>query len=56
MGVRLTIERNDDLDMGRVRERGTAFLQTLYQQNLEPIFETWGSHSEHFRKCYRSCL
>ncbi|KAI9774522.1 MAG: hypothetical protein M1840_002769 [Geoglossum simile] len=40
---------NDDLDRGRVHQRGVAFLQRLYQQNLEPILETWGSHSEHFQ-------
>lgn len=29
-------------------QRGTAFLQQLYRQNLEPIFSTWGSHRADF--------
>ncbi|KAI9876981.1 MAG: hypothetical protein M1830_005137 [Pleopsidium flavum] len=28
--------------------RGTAFMQQLYKENLEPIFSTWGSHKPDF--------
>lgn len=28
--------------------RGTSFIQTLYAQDLEPIFATWGSHRPDF--------
>ncbi|KAH0537200.1 L-galactonate dehydratase [Glutinoglossum americanum] len=42
------LERQNVLDMRHLRDRGTAYLQTLYKGNLDPIFETWGSHSEHF--------
>lgn len=31
-----------------IEARGTAFLQMLYQHNLEPIFSTWGSHRRTF--------
>ncbi len=29
-------------------QRGTAFMQQLYKENLEPIFSTWGSHKPDF--------
>ncbi|PGH33247.1 hypothetical protein GX50_03925 [[Emmonsia] crescens] len=31
-----------------ITERGTRFIQLLYTQNLQPIFNTWGSYKEEF--------
>ncbi|KAG7007737.1 hypothetical protein G7Y79_00008g023750 [Physcia stellaris] len=36
------------LDPQGLSERGTTFLQTLYAQNLTPIFSTWGTHRADF--------
>ncbi|EDN04518.1 hypothetical protein I7I51_02397 [Histoplasma capsulatum] len=38
---------NIDFEKG-ISERGTKFIQLLYKQNLEPIFDTWGSYREEF--------
>ena len=36
------------MDSNALSERGTTFLQTLYQQDLNPIFSTWGTHRADF--------
>ncbi|OJD16232.1 hypothetical protein AJ78_03569 [Emergomyces pasteurianus Ep9510] len=38
---------NIDLEKS-ITERGTKFIQLLYKQNLQPIFDTWGSYREEF--------
>lgn len=40
--------RQDTPSTNTYAARGNTFLQTLYQQNLVPIFETWGSHRPDF--------
>ncbi|KAI4159608.1 MAG: hypothetical protein LQ342_006446 [Letrouitia transgressa] len=37
-----------DVNIASYTPRGVSFLQTLYAQNLTPIFATWGSHRADF--------
>ena len=39
-----------------INQRGTAFIQKLYQHNLSPIFQTWGSHREDFEWLEKSVI
>ncbi len=40
----------------QISTRGSAFLQTLYAQNLAPIFSSWGSHAPDFEWLERSII
>ncbi|OAX84705.1 hypothetical protein ACJ72_00926 [Emergomyces africanus] len=46
---------NIDMD-NSITERGTKFIQLLYKQNLEPIFDTWGSYKEEFAWLEKSVI
>ena len=37
-------------------QRGTAFIQTLYAQNMTPLFSTWGSHRADFEFLERNII
>ncbi|MCJ1366872.1 hypothetical protein MMC16_006003 [Acarospora aff. strigata] len=60
------VEKDEDADwsgnMATARldeateQRGTAFLQQLYKQNLEPIFSTWGCHRTDFESLERMVI
>ncbi|PGH16738.1 hypothetical protein AJ79_01611 [Helicocarpus griseus UAMH5409] len=39
-----------------ITERGTKLIQLLYKQNLEPIFNTWGSYKEEFAWLEKSVI
>ena len=39
-----------------IEQRGTSFIQKLYQQDLSPIFATWGSHREDFEWVEKSVI
>jgi len=39
--------KNLQLDVG-IENRGTRFLQTLYKENIDSIFASWGAHSKDF--------
>jgi hypothetical protein len=45
--VSLTPNRRD-ADLHTTRPRGSQYMKTLYQQNLDPIFSTWASHRADF--------
>ncbi|EEH38865.1 hypothetical protein PAAG_01327 [Paracoccidioides lutzii Pb01] len=42
-------EKRKNIDLEKdITERGTKLIKLLYKQNLEPIFDTWGSYREEF--------
>jgi hypothetical protein len=47
---------SSQLSAAEVDTRGTQFIQTLYQQNLEPIFSTWGAHRPAFEWLEKSII
>lgn len=44
------------MDPQGLSERGTTFLQTLYAQNLTPIFSTWGTHRADFEHLEKNII
>ncbi|EQL35351.1 hypothetical protein BDFG_02862 [Blastomyces dermatitidis ATCC 26199] len=50
-------EKRINIDLEKdITERGTKFIQLLYKQNLEPIFDTWGSYKEEFAWLEKSVI
>lgn len=40
--------KRKSIDNQAITARGTQFLQTLYKENLSPIFASWGSYGPDF--------
>ncbi|KAL9036642.1 MAG: hypothetical protein Q9214_006042, partial [Letrouitia sp. 1 TL-2023] len=48
--------RQTDTKIASYTPRGVSFLQTLYAQNLTPIFATWGSHRADFEHLEKAVI
>lgn len=51
-----TFRRPPNLDNNTTTTRGSAFLQTLYQQNLAPLFALFGRHAPYMEWLERSII